>query len=163
MPNLIVIAFDNPDEAEKVREAIHEMEKAGRISLDDSAVVVKDENGKIHVKNEVDRGVKVGAAAGGLLGLFVTLLFAPIAGLVLGVIGGGLIGSAADLGVSKKFVKDVEGQLKPGTSALFVIIREGDPTAAVALLKPFEGQVIQTTLPSEAEDTLREVLSKRIN
>ena len=54
MSNLVVITFDNAEEAGKVREAIRQQEKGGRIKLDDSAVVVKDEQGKVHVKDQLD-------------------------------------------------------------------------------------------------------------
>ena len=161
MSNWIVITFDNPDEAGKVRQALSKVEGGGYLSLDDSAIVIKDEEGKVHIKNEVDRGVKVGAVGGSILGLLFLGLFAPIAGLVVGALGGALVGSVVDLGVDQKFVKDVSDDLKPGTSALFVIVREANPAVAIAALKPYKGTVYHTTLTTEAEESLRQVLSRR--
>lgn len=54
------------------------------------------------------------------------------------------------------------GKLQPGTSALFVIVREGNPDLAIAALKPYKGTVLQTTLPPEAEEEVRRILSKRM-
>lgn len=163
MSNLVVITFDNAEEAGKVRDALRQAQKRGALSLDDSAVVVKDAEGKIHVKNEVDRGVKIGAIGGGLLGLLLAGIFFPFAGLIVGALGGAAVGAMADLGVSKKFVKDVAAELKPNTSALFVIIREdSDPDMVLAALRPYKGKVYQTSLDTEAEENLRDVLSKRI-
>ena len=59
MSNLIVIVFDDPEEAGAVRKTLRSVQKTGHLRLDDSAVVLKDDKGKIHVKNEVDRGVIV--------------------------------------------------------------------------------------------------------
>jgi uncharacterized membrane protein len=161
MSQLVVLTFDDADEAGKVREAIHRGEKHGQISLDDSAVVVRDEKGKVHVKNQVDRGVKVGAVAGGLLGLLLAGIFFPVAGILVGVLGGMGVGSLADLGIQKSFVKDVTNELQPGTSAIFLIFRSADPNAVVAALKPYKGKVIQTSLDPEDEETLNRVLKER--
>jgi len=159
MSNLIVITFDNEEEAGKVREALKE--QAANINLDDSAVVVKDAEGEVHVKNEVDRGVAVGALGGGALGLLIGGLLFPVGGLVLGALGGALVGKMLDMGVDKKFVDDVSEHLQPGTSALFVIVREANPNVALAALRPYKGKVIQTSLPPEAEAELRRILSQR--
>jgi uncharacterized membrane protein len=162
MSHLVVVTFDNPDEAAQVRETLRSAQRADYLSLDDSAVVVKDEDGKIHVKNEMDRGVKIGAVGGGLLGLLLAGVFFPVGGLVIGAIAGGLIGKMADTGVDQKFVKQVEEEMQPGTSALFFIVREANPDVAIAALKPYKGTVYHTSFPPEAEEELRRILSKRI-
>ena len=159
MSNLIVITFDNEEEAGKVREALKS--QSANINLDDSAVVVKDAEGEVHVKNEVDRGVAVGALGGGALGLLIGGLLFPVGGLVLGALGGALVGKMTDMGVDKKFVDDVSEHLQPGTSALFVLVREANPNVAMAALRPYKGKVIQTSLPPEAEAELRRILSQR--
>ena len=161
MPDLIVITFDNAEEAGQVRTSIREEQHQGLISLDDSAVVVRDEEGKVHIKNEMDRGVKIGVIGGGLLGLLIGGLFFPLAGLLVGVLGGMGVGALTDLGIQKNFVKEVSDSLQPGTSALFLIVRHANANAVIAALKPYKGQLLQTPLDPEDEETVRRVLEKR--
>ena len=162
MSNLVVITFDNMEEAGQVRETLRSAQRADILSLDDSAVVVKDEEGKVHVKDEVDRGVAIGAIGGGLLGLLLAGVFFPVAGLLVGVFGGALVGKAFDTGISKKFIKDVEEAMQPGTSAIFFLVRAANPDVAVAALKPYKGTIYQTTFPPEAEQNLRRILKKEM-
>jgi uncharacterized membrane protein len=161
MSNLVVITFDNMEEAGEVREAIRRQEKGGQISLDDSAVVVKDTEGKVHVKNQMDRGVKIGAVSGGALGLLIGSIFFPLAGIAMGVAGGAAVGALADLGIQKKFVQEVSDALAPGASAIFLIVRQANAAAATAALKPYKGEIYHTSLSEEDEATLRRVLEAR--
>jgi uncharacterized membrane protein len=161
MSTIVVITFDNSDEAGQVREALKKIEHGGYLSLDDSAIVVCDEEGKYHVHDEFDRGIKVGAVGGGLLGLMLSVVFTPIGGLILGAAAGALVGAAFDMGISKKFIKDVEESMEPGSSAIFFIIKDGDPTMALAALKPYKGEVYHTSLNPDDEEQLKKSLSKR--
>lgn len=162
MSNLIVMTFDDPNEAGRVRETLRSAQRADYLSLDDSAVVVRDADGKLHVKNETDRGVKIGAVGGGLLGLMIGGIFFPLAGLLVGALAGGLLGATVDLGIDKKFVKEVSEDLQPGASALFVIVRDANPEVAMAALKPYQGTVRYTSLTPDAEEELRRILKKKM-
>lgn len=163
MSILIVLTFDDPDEAAKVRASIRSGEKHGLISLDDSAIVVKDEDGQVHVKNELDRGVKIGLAGGGLVGLLISgFIFGPIGAMLLGAAAGGLIGASTGKGLQKSFVKEVSEAIKPNTSALFFIVRDANINAVVAALKPYKGEVYSAALDPEEEATLRRILKTEI-
>jgi uncharacterized membrane protein len=161
MANLIVILFDNPDEAQKVRAALRDLERQRKLSLEDAAVVVKDENGQVHVKNEVDAGVKTGVVTGGVLGLVLALIFTPLVGVLVGAGAGAILGKLGDVDLDKKFVRNVTETLKPGTSAIFLMVHKADPEAVLIALRPFQGTIFQTTLPTDKMNTLRDALKER--
>ncbi|GIK75416.1 MAG: membrane protein [Chloroflexota bacterium] len=158
MSHLVVLAFDDAGEAEKVREALRQQQKQGLVSLDDAAIVSRDAEGKLSVKNEVSRATMVGTGIGALLGLLLGGFFFPLTGLALGALGGAGVGALTGLGVDGKFVKDVKESLKPNSSALFLIVRDADETAVLALLRNYQGRVLQTTLDSATEENLRRAL-----
>ena len=158
MSSLVVISFDSPDEAAAVLESLRAQSKYGNISLDDTAVVSKDADGKVHVKNNVSHGAMTATAVGALLGLLLGVFLFPVAGLLLGAGGGAIIGRMMDLGVDGKFVKEVTESLQPGTSALFVLVHDADPAVVRALLEEHKGTILQTTLSAEAEENLRKAL-----
>ena len=161
MSNLIVLTFDDTEQAGQALEALKKAQSGGHVKIDDAAVIVKDESGKVEVKNQMDTGVKWGAVGGGVLGLLLAGLFFPLAGLAVGAIGGALVGKALDLGVDKKFVQDVTETLKPGSSALFVIGSSDHRDVVLGALRPFQGTVYQTTLDSEAVAALQDTLKRK--
>ena len=76
-----------------------------------------------------------GAWWGGFWGLlFGLLFFIPFAGLALGAGMGALFGHFGEKGIDKAFQQQVRDYLKPGTSALFMVIEQATPDKAVAAL-----------------------------
>lgn len=159
MSSLVVVAFDAEDEAQKVLDILRGQTKYGNISFEDTAVVSKDMDGKVHIKNNVSHGTMTATGVGALLGLLLGGLFFPIGGLLLGAGGGALVGRLMNLGVDGNFVKEVSDTLQPGTSALFVLAGDADPAVVRAALEGHHGTVIQTTLSDEAEAALKKALS----
>ncbi len=160
MSNLIVLTLEHEVEARELRHTLKDLERQGLISLDDAAIIEKDPDGTIHIKNELDTGIKLGALGGTIIGALTSFVF-PVLGMVVGAVGGALVGKSFDLGVDQKFVKDVSESLKPGGSALFVIVRDAKPDAVIAALKSHKGKVIQTTLSPENEEALQQALNER--
>jgi uncharacterized membrane protein len=157
MTNLVVITFENETDAGEALKSLRGIEKVGQMAIEDTAVIVKDQSGKPHVQNEVSGAVETGAVVGGTLGLMLSFLF-PVAGIAIGIGGGALVAKVMQTGVDGSFVKDLEEELQPGTSALFIMGRGSNHEAVRAALDPFKGKVYQTNLSSELEDELRRIL-----
>ena len=62
MANILVIAFDNPDEAAEVGKTIKELSKAKAVQLEDMRVVVRGAGGDLQVRDEA--GAPLGAMGG---------------------------------------------------------------------------------------------------
>ncbi|MBV9544647.1 MAG: DUF1269 domain-containing protein [Chloroflexi bacterium] len=158
MSNLVVISFNDEEQAAAALQSLRAQQKAGQIHINDTAIVRKDMDGKVHVKNEVSSATEMGAVVGGVLGLVLGFMF-PLGSIAIGAAGGAAVGAMLDQGVDGKFVKDVSTQLAPGTSALFVVFRNANPSVMQALT-PYQGKVLQTTLSSDLEARLRRAVNE---
>lgn len=157
MNQLIVVAFDHFDDARNAMKTLRALERDGRIRFEDTALVERDPDGTAHVRNEVSGTTETAAVIGAVIGGIVTFVF-PLAGIVLGAALGAAVGAAMKTGVEGTFVDEVKKTLRPGRSALFLVVKEAQADAVMAALRPYKGDVIQTTLPTETEDALRAAL-----
>jgi uncharacterized membrane protein len=158
MNQLIVVAFDHLDDARTAMKRLRDLESEGRVAFEDTALVERDPDGKAHVRNEVSGTTEGAAAIGAIVGGVLGFAF-PLAGIALGAALGAAVGSLLDTGVSADFIDDIKGTLTPGKSALFLVVKQADADAVIAALRDFRGEVIQTTLDSEAEEALRQALT----
>jgi uncharacterized membrane protein len=158
MSNLVIITFDNPDTAAQAYAVIKDVAKMGKLKIQDSAVLVKDANGKVSTDNRIDRSTVIGAVTGGLLAPLLFFAF-PVAGIAIGAAGGALVGKSLDRDVDKKLINEVRDTLPPGSSALFLLGSADDPAIALAALRgDFHGKVYQSTLSPELQAELEHAL-----
>lgn len=167
MSELVVIAFDQPGEADRALSEARRLQREYLIDLEDAVVAVRKPDGEVQLKQSVNLiglGAASGGIWGGLWGTLVGLLFLnPLAGFALGTMvgagSGALSGKLADYGINDDFIRSLAKTLKPGSSALFVLLRKVQPDKVLQELARFKGRVLRTSLSPQQEARLREALS----
>ena len=160
MATLVAIGYPDQGTAEQARQTVQELEADLIIQADQVAAISRDLEGKYHVHTS-HGGASAGAGAwwGGFWGfLFGLLFFIPFAGLALGAGMGALFGHFGEKGIDKAFQQQVRDYLKPGTSALFLVIEQVTPDKAIAALQQYGGTVIRTSLSDEDTKRLQEAI-----
>jgi uncharacterized membrane protein len=161
MATLVAIGYPDQGTAEQARQTVQTLESELIIQADQVAAISRDPDGKYHVTTtHGGASASGGAAWGGFWGLlFGLLFFVPFAGLALGAGFGALFGHLGEKGIDKAFQEQVRDQLKPGTSALFLVIEQVTPDKATAALEQYGGTVIKTSLSDEDTKKLQEALT----
>src|SRR5262245_33341572 len=159
MATFVVIDYENEVKAEEVRLALLKMQKQYLIDLADAVVVVRDERGKVRLRQMYNL-TAAGAASGGFWGALIGLLFLnPLFGFAIGAAAGAISGALKDVGIDDAFMKKLGETLKPGTAALCVLVRQMTPDKVIEELKKFGGTLIKTNLSHENEAKIREALA----
>ncbi|MFG2006271.1 DUF1269 domain-containing protein [Spirillospora sp. NPDC048911] len=158
MADLIAIGY--PDETTAI-DAEREVQRLSRdlvIQPDAVAVITRDQEGKFHVTTN-HHAVAGGATWGMFWGLlFGMLFFVPFFGMALGAGMGALMGKIEKSGIDKQFQEQVRAMLKPGTSALFLVVDKVTPDKAVEAMSKYGGTVLKSSLSKETENELQQAL-----
>ena len=149
---LIVAAFNDEAKAGAVLKDLKGLEKDGVILLVNAAVMVKDEKGKITIKETEDvtsgKGALFGAIAGGVIGL----LGGPVGviiGAAAGAATGGVAASKIDMGFPDDSLKELESGLTPGSSAILALIQHQWVDAVVSELEKAGAKLFRQALQDE--------------
>jgi uncharacterized membrane protein len=158
MSTLVVIEYEDLHKAEEVRLLLLKMQKDYLIDLEDAVVAFKNKDGKVKL-NQIHSLTAAGAASGGFWGMLIGLIFLnPLLGFAAGAAGGAISGALTDVGINDKFIKELAESFTPGTSALFVLVRQATPEKVLAELHGMGGKVLKTSLTQEDETKLQEAL-----
>jgi uncharacterized membrane protein len=120
---VIVAAFQQEHEAEDAARNLKEARKEQVIAIEQAAVLRRDADGKLHIKDLKDGGIGKSAAIGGVVGAVLGLVAGPLllaAGT--GALIGGLAARLRASGFPEARLKELGEALTPGTSALVAII-----------------------------------------
>jgi uncharacterized membrane protein len=156
LSDLVVLAFDTETGAEQLRDDLIQLQKEHLIGLEDAAVAVRHQDGKVKIK-QVTSLAGSGALGGAFWGMLIGLIFfVPVFGLLVGAAAGALVGKSQDIGVDDKFIKEVGNTLQPGNSALFLLVNKVVPDKVQETLKKYKNvKVLKTSLSKEQEEKLQ--------
>ncbi len=159
MSDLIVVGFKDEFKADEVLIELRKLQLEYLIDLEDAAVVVRNQEGKVKIK-QAQELVASGAISGGYWGLLIGIIFFNPILAFFGAAVGALSGALTDIGIDDNFIRDIGSTIEPGTSAIFVLVRKSTPDRVLADLAKFEGKVLRTSLSREDEAKLQAALTK---
>jgi uncharacterized membrane protein len=153
---LYAAIYDDIGDAEADYEIVFDLHAAGAIGTFDSAVIRKDEDGKVRV-TKTEKPTQHGAWTGVGVGALVGLVFPPsiIGTAIVGAGAGGLIGHLSR-GIPRGELKELGEQLDAGTAAV-VVLGESKIDEQIQRATKRARKVIEQEIDAEAEDVKREI------
>lgn len=162
MATLTVSKFSSPDEAQRALDVLQGLQPQRLIAIQDAAIVSWPEGADQPKTSNMHNLTGAGALGGAFWGmLFGLIFFMPFLGAAIGAVTGAIAGHFTDFGIDDNFIKEVQSQVTPGTSALFLLSSGAVVDRVVEALKDagITGQIISTNLSGEEEAKLKEAFS----
>jgi len=160
LSTLSVLSFQQEGQAQQVLTTLRQLQEQNLIQVDDAAIFTRKADGKPSIKQASDL-VGTGALGGAFWGMLLGILFfMPLIGAAIGAAAGALGGKRADYGISDDFIKQVGASIQPGQAALFLLTEKAVLDKVVEALKPYQFQLIHTSLSIEEENKLREIVGQ---
>lgn len=163
MSKFVVVILPDETNAYEGTRAFASLHSEGNLTVYGVAVVTKDINNQIIVKDAAESGplgIAVGALVGGLIGVF-----GGPAGLLVGVASGAVIGGFNDLfnlGLTTKFIEKISTELAPGKTAVIAEVDEGWETPLDSRMAAIGGTVLRNWRSDiEDEQALAEIAARR--
>ncbi len=156
MSELMVLGFENEAAADQFGVTLGQLQKDMIVQLQDAAMVVRDPDGKPHVKhgrNLVGAGAMGGAFWGMLFGL---IFLVPFLGLAIGAGMGALFGKMGKTGINKAVLEQMQDAVPPGKAGWFLLIDKMTEDKFLEAVTGTQATVVRTNLSHEDEEKLKE-------
>jgi uncharacterized membrane protein len=141
---VVCVTFDPDNNAYEAFSALKQLDAEDRLTLSAASVVVRGQDGRLVVKDEVDKGVSM-TAGGGLIGLLIGVLGGPL-GILIGGTSGLLFGSLGELAEtdrSESLLGEISASLQPGKTALLAQLTEPSYDAVDTAMGALGGTVLR--------------------
>ncbi len=160
---LVGISFPDIFRAQEFMTAATGLAAHGSLKLKDAVLVVKDADGKTHVKETIDPEPGRSALSGALwAGLFGLVLGGPVgwaAGLAVGAGAGVVTAKVVDLGISDEWVGWFRAAVQPDTATVALLAEDLDRNALVAEASRFTGaELVYANLDEHTLDRIKDAL-----
>jgi uncharacterized membrane protein len=161
MSELMVLGFDNEAAADAFGLKLADMQKDMIVQLQDAAEVVRDPDGKPHVKHGHNL-VGVGAMGGAFWGmLFGLLFFVPFLGLAIGAAWGALFGKLGKTGIDSQVLQQMGDAVPPGKAGWFLLVGQLTEDKFLAAVQGTGAKLVRSNLTDEQEQQLKHAFGAR--
>jgi uncharacterized membrane protein len=164
LPETIVgISFADVYRAQEFLTAATRLASKDEFSIVDAVIVVKDADGKAHVRETTDPGPGRSALSGAvwtsLIGFFLGGPVGWLAGAAVGASAGAVTAKVRDIGISDEWVKWFRDVVQPGTATIVLLVIKLDRDALVAELERFSGaELLYANLDESTIERLKTAL-----
>jgi uncharacterized membrane protein len=153
---LYAAVYDEIADAEADYQAVFDLHAAGAIGTFDSAVIRKEDDGKVRV-TKTEKPTQHGAWTGAAVGALVGIIFPPavIASAVVGAGAGGLTGHLSK-GLSRGDLKDLGDELEAGSAAV-IVLGESNIQEQLEQATKRANKLIEKQFDADADDLKRDI------
>ncbi len=164
MDSVILVGFDDDSKAYEALTKLKELDSQHQLDLVEAEVVIRGDDGRVDVKDEVNDFAAGATVTGGLIGLLVGVLGGPL-GIIVGGASGLFVGSLFDLDDADETdsaLGDLSRTLRPGRHALLAQLQEPSIEVVDAAMADLGGTVLRRGVDdveaeiAAAEDAQRE-------
>ena len=143
--NVVVVNFPDDSKAYEAMTSVRELDSQGQLRLRAAAVVARDADGGVLVKDQTGDDGLEGVATGGILGLLIGILGGPL-GVLIGGATGLLVGSLFDLEDSEQsesVLGEISASVHAGRTALLAEVQEQSHAVLDAAMSHLDGEVLR--------------------
>jgi uncharacterized membrane protein len=149
MDYVIAVSFEQDSNASEALTKLTHLASQDQVDIHDAAVVVRDADGHIEIKNEIGGDSDgTGTVTGGLIGLLVGVLGGAF-GILIGGVAGLTVGAKADLDesdLSDSALRELGKALPVGRTGVLAQLGETDPETVNLAMAAIDGTVTRRTL-----------------
>ena len=143
--NVLAISFDPDSNAYAALTKLKDLDGQGQLGLQAAAVIFREDDGDVVVKDQLGSEPFVGTASGGMLGLLIGILGGPL-GVLIGGTYGLFVGSLVDLSeveASESVLSRISASAQPGHTALLAEVVEQSPEVVDTAMEALGGTILR--------------------
>lgn len=152
--HLIAVGYEQEEIAERALAALRDLAEERALELKDAALVVKDDAGRVELRQSKELAAGESVVSGGSIGLLLGLAIGvPVAAALLGLAGGGGL-AMFDRGISDDRMRRFGEELGTGHAALFALVADVDWAQLHERLSLYGGEVAASELDEDVVASL---------
>jgi uncharacterized membrane protein len=146
--NVIAVTFEDDVNAYAALTKLKELASQGQLEVQEAAVVKREADGSVTVKDRVGSDELMGTASGDLVGLLVGVIGGPL-GMLLGDSYGLLVGSLFDLDEEERTettLGEISKSVQAERAAVLAVVSEPSPEVIDAAMATLGGTVLRRSV-----------------